>query len=111
MNVESSDWGCSFVPPRKVLAVNTGSDHHFSHEVWENFALNKLSEQECVPLEEHLLICAACQDLLAQIDEYIDVVKTATALLQPPPAQPEKPVTDSETRRRISKKTARATSA
>jgi len=91
--------------------MDTGLGHHFSHEVWENFALNKLSEQECAPLEEHLLICAACQDLLAQVDEYIEVVKTAAALLKPQPTKTENPVTDSRTRRRISKSTARATSA
>ena len=79
--------------------------------MWENFALHKLSDQECAPLEEHLLICHACQDLLAEIDEYIEVVKTAAALLKPREAETEKPVTDSRTRRRISKGTARATSA
>lgn len=77
--------------------------------MWENFALHKLSEAECVPLEEHLLICSACQDILAEIDEYIEVIKAAAALLEPGKA--ENPVTDSRTRRQIAKGSARATSA
>lgn len=60
--------------------MNAGFDRHSPHfpqEVWEAYALGMQSEQECAPLEEHLLLCPACQDLLAQADEYIRVVKSA----------------------------------
>ena len=97
--------------------MNTGLDRHVPYQTWEDFARGKLPAQECIPLEEHLLVCPACQDILAGIDEYIEVVKAAAALLEagqakdPAQAKKDKPVTDSRTRRRISKATARATSA
>jgi anti-sigma factor RsiW len=85
--------------------VNTGLDHHFSQDEWENYALCKFSGEECAPLEEHLLICPACQDMLAELDEYVEVLRAGTALLDPAA------VTDPRMRRRISKKTAKATTA
>jgi len=59
--------------------MNTGFDH-FSEETWEEYAMGMQSDEDCQPLEEHLLICRACQDLLAEADEYIQIVKGATAL-------------------------------
>lgn len=40
--------------------------------------MGMLTEEQSAPLEEHLLICHACQDLLAELDEYLDVLKKAT---------------------------------
>jgi hypothetical protein len=63
--------------------MNAGFDRHSPHfpqEVWEAYALGMQSEEDCTPLEEHLLLCRACQDLLANADEYIRVVKAAAAL-------------------------------
>jgi hypothetical protein len=63
--------------------MNAGFDRyspHFPQEVWEAYALGMKSEQECAPLEEHLLLCPACQDQLANADDYIRVVKAAAAL-------------------------------
>jgi len=61
--------------------MNAGFDRHFTAEVWEEYALGMRSEERCTALEEHLLICATCQDLLAKADEYIQVVKAAAGLL------------------------------
>lgn len=58
--------------------MNASFDCHFSEAVWEEYALGMQPEEDCTPLEEHLLLCPACQDLLAQADEYIRVVKAAT---------------------------------
>jgi hypothetical protein len=55
----------------------------FTADVWEEYAMGMQSEEACEPLEEHLLICSACQDLLAEADEYIRVAKTAAALAAP----------------------------
>jgi hypothetical protein len=49
----------------------------FTEDVWEEYALGMRSEEDCRPLEEHLLTCPACQDLLAEIDEYVRVAKAA----------------------------------
>jgi Putative zinc-finger len=58
--------------------MNASFDQHLSTEVWEKYAMGMLSEEDCTPLEEHLLLCPACQDLLAQADEYIRIAKAAT---------------------------------
>ena len=57
--------------------MNAGFDRHFAEEVWEQYALGMRAEEDCRPLEEHLLICAACQNLLAEVDKYIEAVKAA----------------------------------
>ena len=69
--------GLSSVPPRKVLVMNAGFNHHFSLECLEEYAMDMLSEEDCTFLEEHLLICSSCQDRLADADEYIRVAKAA----------------------------------
>jgi hypothetical protein len=58
--------------------MNASLDRHFSEAVWEEYAMGMQSEEDCKPLEEHLLICPACQDLLAEADSYIQIVKAAT---------------------------------
>jgi len=63
--------------------VDAGVGHYlarFPEEVWEQYARGALSEEECEPLEEHLLICSACQHLLAELDAYIRVIKAAAAV-------------------------------
>jgi len=57
--------------------MNASFDRHFPAEVWEEYALGMQSEEDCRSLEEHLLICSACQNLLADADEYIRVAKAA----------------------------------
>jgi len=49
----------------------------FSEDVWEEYALGLRADEDCADLEEHLLICSACQDLVAELDEYVQVVKAA----------------------------------
>ncbi len=61
--------------------MNSGFNRHFEEEVLEEYALGMRSEEDCKSLEEHLLICPACQDLLAEVDEYVEVAKAAAALL------------------------------
>ena len=59
--------------------MNASFDRHHSQEIWEEYALGMQSEEDCRRLEEHLLICPACQDLLAEADNYIQIVKAATS--------------------------------
>ena len=79
--------------------MNTRLDHHISEEVLEEYALGMQSNQDCKPLEEHLLICPACQDLLAATDEYIRVAKAAAALIRRPANPLPKPVATAVTLR------------
>jgi Putative zinc-finger len=62
--------------------MNASFDQHFSTEAWEKYAMGMLPEEDCKPLEEHLLICPACQDLLAETDEFIRVAKTALSSMR-----------------------------
>lgn len=82
--------------------MNTGS--HFQDDVLEKYAMGKLSEVECAPLEEHLLICSSCQDRLESVEDYIRVAKAATAALTPqPPARKRRAVPSLATLRNIPK--------
>ena len=51
--------------------------HHIPEEMLDEFVMEMLSEQDCALWEEHLLICARCQDRVAQTDEYVRVMKSA----------------------------------
>jgi predicted anti-sigma-YlaC factor YlaD len=57
--------------------MNAGFRHHFTYRVWEEYAMGAPSGRDSARLEKHLLVCSACQDLLAQADEYIEIMKTA----------------------------------
>ncbi|MBV9768745.1 MAG: hypothetical protein JOZ32_04170 [Bryobacterales bacterium] len=57
--------------------MDSSFNRHFSEEVWNEYALGERSENDCQALEEHLLVCFACQDLLAQADEHIRLTKAA----------------------------------
>jgi hypothetical protein len=57
--------------------MNANFDRHCSDGVWEEYALGMLPDADCEHVEEHLLICSTCQNLLAEVDEYTRVTKTA----------------------------------
>lgn len=50
---------------------------HPSSDVLECYSLGNLSETEVEQVEDHLFVCARCQDELAQIDSYIQDLKEA----------------------------------
>ena len=66
--------------------MNAGFNNHVSEEVLEIYALGKLSDDDCAPLEEHLLLCCICQRRLEQADEYLRVIKAAASSLGHGPA-------------------------
>ena len=57
---------------------------HPTPETLEEYAFQRLSEADTEGLEEHLLMCGKCQHALAEIDEYILLMKVATAAPQKP---------------------------
>ena len=59
--------------------MNIDLTHHFPERVLEKYAMGRLSEQESGPLEEHLLICGDCRQVLSNLDEYLDIVRAALA--------------------------------
>lgn len=54
-------------------------NRHPDEDVFENYLFNRLTENEVANFEEHLLVCERCQDTLAQTEDYIRVLKAATA--------------------------------
>jgi hypothetical protein len=62
--------------------VGARVDRHIPEDILDEFVMEMLSEQDCAFWEEHLLTCGICQDRVAEADEYVRVVKSATAKLQ-----------------------------
>jgi len=62
--------------------VSASFDCHIPEELLDEFVMEMLSEQDYEFWEEHLLICATCQDRLAQADQYVAVIKSAAARLR-----------------------------
>ena len=57
---------------------------HFADHVLERYAMGKLSNLAGALLEEHVLICEACQTRLVTIEEYLLVLRAALAALRTP---------------------------
>ncbi len=55
---------------------------HAQGEDLERYSIGSLSGPEGEALEEHLLICPACQDQLAEIDAYVRTVRVAASRLR-----------------------------
>ncbi len=58
---------------------------HCSEDVLEEYSMGMPSSQDAASVEEHLLVCVACQGRLEKIDEYVRVVKAAAAILNAGP--------------------------
>jgi anti-sigma factor RsiW len=54
---------------------------HVTEESLESYALGSLSEPLVTGMEEHLLICPACQDKLREVDAYVTAMRGAAARL------------------------------
>ena len=63
--------------------MNTGFPFHIPEDALERYALGRVPDEDCAPLDEHLLICPTCQAGLEEMDEYVKVMKAATATLSP----------------------------
>ena len=68
--------------------MNTCFELHLSEQAMENYAMGKVSNADCTPIEEHLLVCPICQLRLESLDEYIRIIKAA--LTSPPPSPLER---------------------
>lgn len=49
-------------------------DNHPSDDIIELYALGRLSEELVPPFEEHLLVCARCQDALQSEDMFFQSI-------------------------------------
>jgi anti-sigma factor RsiW len=62
--------------------MNRGFPFHISDDALEEYALGALPGGDFAPLNEHLQDCPACQIALAEIAEYVEVMKAALLELQ-----------------------------
>ena len=63
-----------------------GQTRHIDDETLDRYALGKLSEDDAAPIEEHLLVCHACQDRLDRADSFIGAFREAAPLVPEPEA-------------------------
>jgi hypothetical protein len=52
---------------------------HPDEDVLENYAFDRVSEEEVCEFEEHLMICEKCRNTLAEMDDYVRLMKAGTA--------------------------------
>lgn len=57
---------------------------HPTEEALELYSLGRLPETDLPEVEEHLLVCAPCQDRLKAMDEYVSTMRRALDQLQNP---------------------------
>ena len=55
---------------------------HISDDSLEQYSLDTLHESDLSVVEEHLLICADCQDRLKATDTYLTAMRSALDFLQ-----------------------------
>jgi len=60
-------------------------EKHPLEERLEEYSRGMLPEEEAERLEEHLLLCAPCQDKLAELDAYVDATRQAAEKVQSEP--------------------------
>lgn len=65
---------------------------HIPEGIFDELAMEMLSEDDCAYWEEHLLVCDVCQDRLVEADEYIRVMKDAAASVSNPEFQKRRPL-------------------
>ena len=64
---------------RQAVTLKIMPKRHPHEDVFEDYAFDRLSGNDAAEFEEHLLICERCQATLAKTEEYILVMKAATA--------------------------------
>ena len=51
---------------------------HLTEEVLEEYCFDRLSAEMTGAVEEHLLVCSTCQELLRSLDEFIQLLRMAS---------------------------------
>jgi hypothetical protein len=55
-----------------------GGDHP-PEEILERYSMGRATDEECARIEEHLLVCASCRELLEESDRWVALMKAAAA--------------------------------
>jgi anti-sigma factor RsiW len=62
-----------------LVEISFVSLDHPDESVLEEYVFGRLSDAKTAVLEEHILICGRCQAALAEVDEYIHLMKFAAS--------------------------------
>lgn len=65
--------GSGHVPPRRAVFPLHPSDDEL-----ELYSMGRAPEPESIGMEEHILVCARCQDRLREADEFVALMKETT---------------------------------
>jgi|SRR5579863_8279121 len=60
-----------------MLAMVSKANRHMEPEEVEKYSMGDTSEEQAARFEEHLLLCAACRDRLAESDQYVRAMRRA----------------------------------
>ena len=72
---------------RKDAVMQAEFGEHAGDEKLELYSMGRLEGAQLEAIEEHLLVCASCQDRLADTDIYVRAARAATAKLAADPRQ------------------------
>ena len=65
-----------------LVSKYSALDQHIDDEVLEQYALGGIGDEaELASIEQHLLVCGACQDRLNEEDEFARVLRVALGML------------------------------
>jgi hypothetical protein len=67
--------------------MQTEFGEHAGEEELELYSMGRLEGTQLEAIEEHLLVCASCQDRLEDMDIYVRAARAATAKLAAEPSQ------------------------
>jgi len=59
-----------------------GTNRHIDEEEIEKYLLSDASQEECARLEEHILVCEACRQRLAEEDVYLSSMRLASRYMR-----------------------------
>jgi anti-sigma factor RsiW len=69
----------SFAPERAAMLATAKPRIHPDEELLEEYCLGRVQEPRLADLEEHLLLCPLCCQRVADLDEYLAVIKAGLA--------------------------------
>jgi hypothetical protein len=70
--------------------MNQGTSCRVHDDTVENFALGRLKGNSLTRFEQHLLLCAECQERVEQADVYVAVMRTTLQALRAEKAEAER---------------------
>ena len=66
----------------RVLAMMPERKAHPDEEILEGYVMETISEEEASELEEHLLACEDCRQLLTETEAFVAAMKAAGARIR-----------------------------